>query len=355
MSLVARIWLLCLAGSLLAEADEAPAKSGLISSRAALRAASTGKAGAAKASAPKPVERFNLQFTEAGPFATQESVMERVFSTGEVARFMGSVSPETTGKQLLQQASKLMRPFHVAQERFLVVMPGSFSTNNASEWGLLVWCSPGAVPALPANWYPLLEKHKLLLVSPLNNGNQRNVQAQHAGSPFPFCYYENLAGALVARHNVVKRYGLNEGRVFVSGHSGGANSASILGVCFPDQFTGAIPFMACRSYVALPGSGMAGGPHYEKYLDPNYDRPPEGILGVARENARFVIVAGAMDTKAFGGAWSGSNRQEAEMIYQHQFQKEGYKHARFILAPGGHGLPYASVLEEALRFVTDAP
>lgn len=358
-------WILMLlaAGGFIAESF-AQAVSGLTPYRSALRTSSaTGRAAVAnapaktaagKAAAARPALRFNLQFTELGSHAATEGVMERVFSTGEVAQFNGAVPLGASAEQLRQQAPRLMRGMDLARERFQVALPSTFSTNNPSEWGLLVWCSPGAMPDLPRGWLETLERHKLILVSALNNGNARTMAAQEAGSPFPFCYYENLAGALAARHNMVQRYGLNEGRVFVSGHSGGASVASIVSVCFPDQFTGAIPFMACRSYVALPGSAAAGGPKWEKYLDPNYDRPPEAILAMAREQSRFAIVAGAGDTKPFGGSWKGANRQEAELIYQHQFQKEGYKNARFILAPCAHGLPGASVLDEALRFVTGA-
>ncbi len=297
---------------------------------------------------------FTVQFTELGTHATRAKVMERLFSSGSVARFVGAVPSETTAEQLVEQADALMLSYVPAKEQFQVIIPASFNTNNASEWGLFVWCSPGGKPELPSGWLAALERHKLLFVSPLNNGNARNTQAQSKGSAFPFCNYEPFAGALVARHNMVQRYGLDEKRVFVSGHSGGANTASELGVCFPDQFAGAIPFMSCKGYAALPGSATAGGAKWEKYLDPLYDQPSESILNRARQESRFVLVAGKSDTVPFGGSWKGANRQQAELLFTHQFQKDDFKQARFILAPTGHGLPSAAVLDEALRFV-DGP
>src|SRR3954451_10861759 len=155
------------------------------------------------------IGKFDAQFFVSPPYSSAGEICRRFSIT-----FMGSA-------------------YTLSKERFRVITPESY-TNDLS-WGLFVWMSPGHEPNIPKDWPDVLAKHKLLFVSPLNAGNDRNSGNRQAGA------IERFRLGLDASYNMRLRYRISPKRIYVSGFSCGARIASMLGVAFSDVFTGTIP------------------------------------------------------------------------------------------------------------------
>jgi hypothetical protein len=71
---------------------------------------------------------------------------------------------------------------------------------------------------------PLLEKRKLLAVAAYKSGNSRNI-------------FDRFRLAIDAVVNLQKRFNVDSRRIYVSGFSGGARTASMLAVAYADLFS----------------------------------------------------------------------------------------------------------------------
>jgi len=264
-------------------------------------------------SASQAVAGTNAQI---GTFDAQFLVSPPYSSAGEVCRrfSIGFVSTAYT----------------LAKERFRVIAPESY-TNDLS-WGLFVWMSPGHEPGIPKDWPDVLAKHKLLFVSPLNAGNDREPQNRQAGAIARFRL------GLDASYNMRLRYRISPKRIYVSGFSGGARIASMLGVAYSDVFTGTLSVCGVNFYMTIPAGGDQVWPADYKTQTPH--------LNVAKTNCRFVLITGSNDV----------NRPQTLATYEHGFQQYGFAHVQYLEVPGmGHGVPGKDYLDRALKFVEGQP
>lgn len=209
----------------------------------------------------------------------------------------------------------------IAKEKFQVIVPKEYRAEES--WGLLVWISAGPAVNLPADWEAVLAKKKLLLVGALNSGNPRDV-------------FDRVRLAVEAGVGMRKRCRVDERRVYVSGFSGGARVASMVGVAFADIFSGALPFMGVNFYTDLP---MPGGKTY-----PPSFIPDDEVLEIAKQRRRFALVTGEKDF----------NRPETRSAFENGFRKEGFASAVCLEAPGiGHAMPPAAWLEKGIDFLDE--
>jgi predicted peptidase len=174
---------------------------------------------------------------------------------------------------------------------------------------------------VPAAWEAVLAKHKLLVVAAHNSGNPRNI-------------FDRIRMAVDANVGMRHHYKIDGARVYVSGFSGGARVASMLGVAFADLFTGMTPFMGVNFYTDLTGAdGQSFGTSYI---------PDDEVLAIAKARCRYVLVTGEKDF----------NRSNTRAAYDGGFRKEGFKSVLYLEVPGvGHGLPDGKYLDEALTFL----
>src|SRR5262245_415207 len=217
------------------------------------------------------------------------------------------------------RASDKIAPYDLKQEQFKIVVPKSYA--HAAKWGLFVYISADDSPGLPAEYEPLLEKRKLLAVAAHKSGNGRNI-------------FDRFRLAIDAAVNLQKRFNLDAGRIYVSGFSGGARTASMLAVAYADLFSGAIPLCGVNFYTEIPSDP---GKHWPVgYI------PVNEALAIAKAKGRYVLVTGEKDF----------NLANTKAVYEHGFKKEGFKNAKLIEVPGmSHSPAPADWLDKGLDFL----
>jgi predicted peptidase len=198
-------------------------------------------------------------------------------------------------------------------------VPKNYRSEEA--WGLFVWISASDSPKIPAEWETVLAVRKLLFVGAFQSGNPRNI-------------FDRMRLAVDANVGMRKRYRIDPRRVYVSGFSGGARVASMLGVAFADLFTGTLPFMGVNFYTELPAeNGKQFGISYI---------PDDHALAIAKKQCRYVLVTGENDF----------NRVNTRSAEENGFRKEGFTSVLCLEVPGlGHAMPPAEWLEKGLEFL----
>src|SRR5262245_39175707 len=217
------------------------------------------------------------------------------------------------------RASDKIPPYDLTKEKFKLVVPKSYAP--AAKWGLFVYINADDSPGLPAEYEPVLEKRKLLAVAAYKSGNGRNI-------------FDRFRLAIDAVINLQKRFNIDPARIYVSGFSGGARTASMLGVAYADLFSGAIPFCGVNFYTEIPTEG--GKRRRIDYL------PVKEALEIAKPKCRYVLVTGEKDF----------NLSDTRTVYEQGFKKEGFKFAKLLEVPGmAHSTPPAEWLDKGLDYL----
>jgi predicted esterase len=238
----------------------------------------------------------------------------------ETVQFQQS-APYSTGTEFARRLgfAGMLLPYDVGQERFRLVVPGSYTTNQS--WGLIVWISPGNDPRVPAAWESEFGRRKLLMVAAYGSGNERTP-------------IDRIRLALDATCNVCRRYNLDYRRLYVGGFSGGARIASILGVAYADLFSGALCICGVDFYQNVPSA--AGGYYPSTY------KPASETLIRAKTNGRFVLVTGEND----------QNRDNTQSTAENGFRANQFGNCLYFEVPGmGHAMPAVKVLSHALNYL----
>lgn len=114
-------------------------------------------------------------------------------------------------------------PYDVSKEKFRLLLPKSYAPG--ARWGLFIYISADDSPGLPGEYAEVLEKHRLIALAPYRAGNGRNI-------------FDRFRLAIDACFNGQRRFDIDPDRVIISGFSGGARVASMLGVAYADLFPG---------------------------------------------------------------------------------------------------------------------
>ena len=210
-------------------------------------------------------------------------------------------------------------PFDITREKFQLIVPKTYA--HAEPWGLFIWISAGDAPTIPADWEPVLAARKLLFVGAFKSGNPRSI-------------FDRVRLAVDANIGMRRKFNVDGRRVYVSGFSGGARVASMIGVGYGDMFSGAIPFMGVNFYTELPAG--EGKKFNVSYL------PDDEVLELAKKKCRYVLVTGEKDF----------NRMNTRSAHEHGFKKEGFANVLYLEVPAlGHALPGAKTLEQGIEFL----
>ena len=206
--------------------------------------------------------------------------------------------------------------YDLCQERFRVLVPPSYS--RTTNWGLLVWISPSDDARIPSSWESEFANQQLLVVAPVNAGNNRHAILR--------CRL-----ALDAACNMARLYRIDPKRIYIGGFSGGGRIASIMGVAYADLFAGCLAMCGADFYLAVAaGNGELYPPTY---------RPDAAVLQRAKSNGRFVLLTGERDV----------NRLNTKSIAERGFKSAGFKQVDYLEIAGmSHSLPSANVLRMAL-------
>lgn len=212
--------------------------------------------------------------------------------------------------------------YDVKNEKFRIWIPASYK--HADPWGLFIYISAGNGPSIPGSYLPLFEKRKILAVSAHRSGNSRNI-------------IDRFRLAIDADFNMRKRFNIDPKRVYLSGFSGGARTASMLAVAYSEVFSGAIPLCGVNFYKNIPGESG-------RYWPLGY-LPTKQAIRTAKAGGRYVLMTGEND----------ANRENTEAVYKYGFRRHNYKHALYLEVPGmKHAPPPADWMDKGLEFL-DSP
>lgn len=248
---------------------------------------------ASREDTPKPGQRAPITFTKSPPVSDNAQLKMRM------------------------HAAESPPPFSIGMEKFDIIVPKKYKKGDPH--GLFIWISPSNAPSLSPEWEAVLAEKKLIFVGAHNSGNNREVFAR-------------MRMAVDANDNLRDLYDIDPARVYVSGFSGGARVASMLGVTYADMFTGTIAFMGANFYTDVVDADKTEV-FQARYI------PHEEIAELAKAEGRYVLVTGEKDF----------NLKNTTTVYTDGFKKEGFKTVELMNIPGqGHQPPKAEWLKKAL-------
>ncbi|MBK8094203.1 MAG: hypothetical protein IPK32_20110 [Verrucomicrobiaceae bacterium] len=249
---------------------------------------------------PKPGLRGQITFSESPPHSDALEVKLRL------------------------SAAETPPAYDVKKELFDVLLPKNY--RDSDPHGLFIWISASDKPTIPAEWEPLLAEKKLIFIGAHHSGNPRSV-------------FDRMRLAIDANYNLRKLANIDPTRVIVSGFSGGARVASMLGVCYADIFPNTICCMGVNFYtdVATPDGKQRFSIGYLPHTD---------FVQIAKSQCRYVLITGEKDF----------NLPNTQAVFTNGFQKEGFKAAEMLNIPAhGHSPPKAEWMKKAIDFLDAAP
>lgn len=197
----------------------------------------------------------DVVFTDYTPLSGAAEVMRRLMSP--LNRLRVSRALQRSGKTLRDQAIDL------AHEKFALYVPPQPPPGGYS---LLVFVPPWPQAEVPAKWISTLDRHGMIFVSAANSGNEADVLDRR--DPL----------ALLAATNVLRRYPVDPGRVYIGGFSGGSRVALRIALAYPDVFAGVL---------LEAGSDPVGSAEIPL--------PPADLLRQFQERTRVVYLTGGHD------------------------------------------------------------
>ncbi|HEX5952243.1 MAG TPA: hypothetical protein VFY94_03615 [Rhodanobacteraceae bacterium] len=160
----------------------------------------------------------NVVFDQPSPFARNGELLRRLVSPLQASRIEDRLGDRTRGLD----ASPLDR----AQQHFALYVPSA--PPPAAGYRLLVFVPPWSDARVPPQWLGVLDRTRTIFVTGAQSGNDADVLRRR----------EPLA--LLAAWNVMRRYHVDPGRVYIGGFSGGARVALRLALGYPEVFRGAL-------------------------------------------------------------------------------------------------------------------
>jgi hypothetical protein len=208
------------------------------------------------------------------------------------------------------------KPLDIARERFRLFVPDGYKPSRA--WGLLVWVDAGNAPNIPAAWEKVLSAKRLLFVAGIRSGNSRDI-------------FDRMRMAIHASEGIRARFKVDSERVYAAGFSGGGRVAGMLGIAWPDFFSGSLPMMGVNFFTNIPSSKGTMYP-------PDFI-PDDQALEIARNERKHVLVTGEKDF----------NRGDILSVFENGYRKQRFQKVSILEIPGaGHSLPDAVWFEKAV-------
>ena len=267
--------------------------------------------------------RFALCFLMAAAVASAvpPAKVSKPLKPGEWSQITLKESPQPSEPEQLKyrmHAAENPGPYDVSKESFNLLVPKSY--RKEVPHGLFVWVSPGGTGSIPKEWEAVLAQKKLIFIGANNSGNPRDV-------------FDRMRMAVDANHNLRGMFNIDDRRVYVSGFSGGARVASMLGVCYADMFTGAACFMGVNFYEPVLGDDKLM--YQARYI------PNEEILEIAKNEGRFVFITGEKDF----------NLADTKAVHAAAV-KNGFQAVEFVNIPKqGHQPPAADWLKKSIEYL----
>jgi len=205
-------------------------------------------------------------------------------------------------------------------ETMHVRLPGRYDPREPA--GLLVWSSPSAHGSIPRVFGPVLDELNLVCIGSDNTGNDRDV---------PDKFQIAFDAVATAR----QRFHIDDRRIYITGMSGGGKVTSILAMCFPDVFAGAIPIVGFGCYSTLDES-------WAEHRNAYFAEPRGRLLNLARTH-RMALMGGPPDFN-----YAEMSERAARL------EADGFRNIRFFSYPDmAHVMPTAERFAEAMRWVDE--
>lgn len=225
------------------------------------------------------------------------------------------------------QTSAVDRNLRWQDERFFVHVPPGVSSSRSV--GLLVFVpAEDTFTGLPAGWAEVLDRNQFVFIAPQNAGNNQ-TSARRAG-----------LGVMAAMGMLKKYRNIDTRRVFVSGFSGGARTASNIAFAQADLFRGAL--LNCGSNFPARITWHSAGSEGNKDDNYGYCSATPQECQWAKSYVRFAIVTGGDDFR----------RPYLQDIYDDGFRRGGYQARLFDVPDLGHNLCDGRTLQQALDFLS---
>jgi len=212
-----------------------------------------------------------------------------------------------------------------SRERFFVHVPAAYS--GKSRYGLVVFIHAGdRIDWLPDGWSGVLDARNFIFIAPENAGNEQ--------------YRERRLGlGVLSALEMMKHYQIDANRVYISGFSGGARMAGLLGFFQSDIFRGTIQNCGADFYQHVP----------QVYATSQLDTAgqPYGFFSATAdevrgaERVRFVLITGSEDFR----------RGNILDVFNGGFVKTGFQAKLFDVPGMSHEAADARTLNAALDFL----
>ena len=218
-------------------------------------------AAAGDAAAPASGLRDDLVFNDYTPLSGGSELIRRILSPLNALNLQRQLA--RSGQSMREQSIDL------AQERFVAYVPSGAAPPQG--YALLVFVPPWQDAAVPDGWARVLDHHGMIFVSAAKSGNDENILDRR------------MPLALLAAHNMMRRYTVDPQRLYVGGFSGGSRVALRLALAYPDLFRGAL---------LNSGSDPAG--------DAQLALPPRELFLRWQDSMRLVYLSGDRDEVNLG-------------------------------------------------------
>lgn len=253
---------------------------------------------------------FTTKFAEGSPVGTIEEQRKRF---GWPASLVARDDPERKGV------------IDWSGEEFVLYVPDGYT--RETPHGVCVYISATPEAQLHPDWLPVLAKRRLIGVSFARGGNERHV-------------WNRVSLALAAVHNVQATYAVDPRRIYISGYSGGGKVSCLLGLHYPDVFTGMFAMCGSSYFRAVPVAGEPG-----RVWTAEITKPRDAHWATARRAQRFVLFTGSDDV----------NRASILARAAQGLTRDGVRHVHVLDCPAwGHVWPNAEWFDKGLALLDAA-
>ena len=188
--------------------------------------------------------------------------------------------------------------------------------------GLVVWASPSPDGRIPGVLDAGLDELGFVAIGMDDAGNDRDVP-------------DKFQLAFDAVSTASSKFHVDRERVYIAGLSGGGKVSSILCICFPEIFAGAIPIVGLGTHATLDAS-------FGDHRQPYYARPARRTLDLARQRP-IAAISGPPDYN------HPEIAERAARLVAEGFARVHY----FEHSDMGHTMPTPERFTEALRYVDE--
>jgi dienelactone hydrolase len=218
------------------------------------------------------------------------------------------------------------------QEVFHVYVPKGFDPKKT--YGFLGWIDPSPNGMPPKQFQALYDEYGLIVVGVEKAGNSDDV-------------WHRVALMVSSLLEISKWVKIDPARRLITGFSGGARASCIAAFCYPDLFSGVVPWCGAEFYEDVPNLANSRSVWYGYVNEFNGKRPSAEDLDKVRDQIKFALLTGTTDSNLV-----------ADQSIAATMKEKRFKVTVIVQKGMGHGVGTADIMRQGLDFVLkkdDAP